>query len=178
MADTKRSLAAVLALLADNIAKAISPQDLRDAVVSLSPSFGSMYFSTPAETSITDQSTPTKAAGTTTSVSLSGFDMPANNRLRYTGSPDRHMHIACSLSFTAAANNKLIGLSIAKNGNSLVHSEVRRLVSTGADEGATALHADVMLSTNEYLEVFVSNETDTANLTVQRGYLFAQGMII
>ena len=43
MADTGRTLAALQALLADNTAGAISPQDLRDALVSCLGCYGEMY---------------------------------------------------------------------------------------------------------------------------------------
>ena len=177
MVDTARTKTALAAILADNTAGEISPQDVRDFLETMHPSFGSLHFSTAAETSIATQSVYVKAAGTTTSVNLHRVTMPADNRLTYTGTPTIHAHIACSLSMTAAGNNKLIGLGIAKNGTVLTHSIVQRQVGTGADVGSTALHADVSLATNDYLELWVSNETDTVNLTIELGYLFFLAMM-
>lgn len=182
MADTNRSLSALQALLADNNAGDISPQDVRDFLFSMKRPMGSYYITSASQTSISSQSTPVKAAGTT---ALSDntvaylFDMPANNRLRYTGTPDIHAHIAISTSMTTASNQKLVELSVYKNGTTqLAHSIVRRFVSTGADVGSTALHADVMLSTNDYIELWVANETDDTNLTIQFLYVFAVGMFV
>ena len=43
MADTIRTKAAILALLADNASQDISPQDLRDAIVSIFGVYGFLY---------------------------------------------------------------------------------------------------------------------------------------
>jgi len=143
---------------------------------------GSYYITSPSLTSIVSANTPVKAAGTT---ALSDntmaylFDMPANNRLRYTGTPDVHAHIAISTSMTASANQKIVELSVYKNGTTkLAHSVVRRFVSTGSDIGSTALHADCMLSTNDYIELWVANGTDDTDITIQYLYVFAVGMFV
>ena len=51
----------------------------------MAQSFGSMYISTSAPTSITGPGTQDKIAGTTTAGALNLFTMSANNRLQYTG---------------------------------------------------------------------------------------------
>lgn len=182
MADTRRSLTALQALLADNNTGAISPQDVRDLLVSAAPPYGSIYLSSSSETSIGGIGTWTKAAGTTTSTNLKEFTMPASNRLTYTGTPDVHVHVAVSVSMTSASNNQTVGLRIGKNGSAAgtdaVASEVRRFVSTGADIGSTAIHFDTMMSTNDYLELFVANHTSTGNLTIGYMYFFALGMLV
>lgn len=183
MVDTPRLVTDLQALLADNTIGAISPQDLRDMLVSLVVPYGSLYFTTPAPTT-PEAGVQIKALGTTTAVNLSGFDMPANNRLRYTGPVTRHAHIACSLSLTMAGNNEIAGLSIfhfdasAGSGAVLDHSHVERFISTGADIGSTALHADVMMDTNDYIELWVENHSNTSAITIVRGYLFVMGMTV
>lgn len=178
MADTARTKAALAALLADNVTEQISPQDIRDFLETMHPSFGSLYVSTAAETTVSVAGTYVKAAGTTTSVNLHRVTMPANNRLTYTGTPDIHAHIACSLSMTSINNNVTVGVGLAKNGTVLEHSKLNRRVGTGTDVGSTALHADAMMSTNDYLEIFISNETNTGNLQIEYGYLFFLGMMV
>ena len=183
MPDTLRSESAILALFADNTSGDISPQDLRDFVVSVNPGHGSMYVSGTAATTITIAGTYYKAAGTTTlSGSPSNFDMPADNRLRYTGSPDIHVHLACSISYTCGANNQVLGFKIYKyddsagSGATDTPSNIRDKIATGADIRTTALHADFMMSTNDYVELHVTNETSTNQPTIDKMYLFCLAM--
>lgn len=179
MVDTAKSITDLLASFPDNTTGLCTPQNLRDFVESFRPKYGSYYFTTPIETVIATVSTPVKALGTTTAVNLAGgFSMSTDNRLLYSGSVDVHAHIACSLSFTAAANNKKIGVMLAKNGAVIPHSLVYSTIGTGTYEGSTALHADVMLTSTDYLEIWIENSTDSVNATIQHGYLFALGMVI
>ena len=157
---------------------------LRDVLASLKPPFGSMYVSSSAETTIATKDVFVKVAGTTAAVNLMNFDMPSDNRLRYLGSSPRHMHVACSIGMTAAANNQITHWRIIHYDASedsttqLVHSDVQRKVGTATDIGSTALHCDVMMGENDYLELWVSNGTGTANITCDYMYMFALGMII
>jgi hypothetical protein len=182
MADTRRSKAALAALLADNTTGAISPQDIRDFLESAAPPFGSMYISTAADTSISQTSTYTKVAGTTTLTNADGFDMPANNRLRYTGAPDVHVHVAVTISMTTTGSNQVIFFRVGKNGSAVitdaVASTVARKVGTGADIGSTALHFDTMMSNGDYIELFVANDTSATNAQVDYMYFFALGMLV
>lgn len=179
MVDTLRSLSALQTLLADNSVGAISPQDVRDMLVSLQPPFGSLYVSTSAATTITIAGTYYKAAGTTTAVNLSSdFTMPANNRLQYNGASPRHMHIAATLSMTTAGTNDILGVALAVDDSVLTHSIIRRFVGTGSDIGSTALHGDVMLSSGSYIEVFVTNVSAAETVTLDYMYLFAMGMLV
>jgi len=181
MADTRRSLSALQTLLADNTTGAISPQDVRDLLVSASPPYGSIYVSTAAATTIAASSTYYKAAGTTTSTNLKEFDMPANNRLRYTGAADIHIHGVVTVALTTASSSQVIGLRVGKNGSASgtdsVASQVEHKTGTGTDVISTAIHVDTMLSTNDYLELWVANETTGSNLTIEFMYFFVMGML-
>jgi hypothetical protein len=183
MVDTVRTLSALQTLLADNTTADISPQDLRDFLVSAEPHYGSMYFSTPAATTPGGTGTPLKALGTTTSVSLRNFTMPASNRLTYGGAEPRHCSINASVSFITGGTNQLIALHLyhwddsASSGAVLAHSEVNRLVGTGSDEGATGLAGDVTLDTNDYIELWVENETSTNDITINHGYIHALAVL-
>lgn len=188
MADTQRSKSDIATLLADNTTQAISPQDVRDFMESLHFSFGSMYFSSSAETTISVANTFYKAAGTTTDVNLHRFSgktaLAVDNRLKYTGTPDVHIHGACSFSVSVASGtNKLVEVGIwhwddsAASGSILAHSIIETNQTTTAVQ-SSASHFDLVMSTNDYIELHVSNETDTVNVTVQYGYLFMLGMFI
>ena len=179
MADTERSLNDLLTNLFQDSqpAGSITPGDARDLIVSLSPPFGGLFFTLAAATTISVQGTMVKAAGTTALTNARNFTAPGDNRLTYTGVPDRHVHIAMSVSFTTSGSNEDISIAIAKNGVVLTHSKLTRFLATGQDHGATASHGDVVLSTNDFIEVFVTNEDSTADVTIQQGYMFAVGMI-
>jgi hypothetical protein len=179
MVDTQRSLSSLLSVLADNTTEQISPQDIRDVVETLRNGHGEIYVSSSAPTSIATSDSFVKASGTTTLSSNShNWTMPTDNRLTYGGTADRVVHIACSLSMTAASNQKLIRVAIAKTGAVLTGSEVQRFVSTGADVGSTALHAFTDVSAGDYIEVFVANGTSGGDLdcTVTHMNLFVMDM--
>ena len=180
MADTVRTLAELLVLLADNTSGAISEQDMRDVVVSLSPAHGGMYISTAIETSIagtsTDGSNAVKALGTTTAfASLQDMDMPASNRLRYTGAANRLFTIQVAISTIAAANSKVFGWYLAKNGTVITESLITRKQGTGADVGALALLWQIELAQNDYIEVFLEDQTDTTNATMNQMIMGMEG---
>ena len=85
---------------------------------------------------------------------------------------------------TADDNNQIIEPGIYHwddslgSGSVLESSKLQRKISTGADLGSTALHTDVMMDTNDYLELHIKNTTSGTNGTINLGYLFAMGMII
>jgi len=177
MVQTQRSVTALYAVLPDNTAGDISPEDVRDIVETLRNGHGELSTDTPAETSIAVAGTYVKAAGTTT---LSPFNhnwtMPQDNRLTYGGTADRVVHLALSVSFTSAGNNKNIRMRIAKNGVTVASSEVQRFVATGADVGSTALHHFDNVTPTDFFELWVTNMTDTVNLTVEQFNMFIMDM--
>lgn len=152
--------------------------DMRDVIVSLTPNYGGMYISTPAATTISVAGTMVKAAGTTTATNLRGMAMPTDNRLTYTGVPNQHLHIALSYSMTMAGINDNISVAVALNGVVDTASKLTRFVGTGTDQGAAASHTDLMVSTDDFIEIFVTNENATAAVTLEQGYLFAMAMIV
>ena len=170
MVDTQRDKAALAALFADNVSGDISPQDLRDFLESMHPSALSYYVSSSAETTIVTQSVYVKVAGTTTQVSARGFTH-SNNRATYTGTPDIHVFITASVSMTAAGTNVITAWRAAKNGTTIASSEVQRKVGTGTDIGALFIAAEADLSTNDYIEIFCANESDTTNMTADYMYV-------
>lgn len=180
MAETQRTEDdfnnASTGLFKDNTAGDISPQDLRDLVESLHLNFGTIYMSTAVETVISSGDTWTKSLGTTTSVSLRGFDMPANNRLRYTGTPSVHLHGIITLTSSTAAANKTLGYGAyfyddsAASGSVITSTEIRRR-HTSTDIGAAAVAFDQVVDTNDYIELHIKNITDSTNATVDYMYM-------
>ena len=172
MADTQRSVSAVLALLADNTAGDISAQDLRDAFVSWRMGMGQIYVAATDRATVTISDTTnyfevTNPVWTLSSGGVWVDESGGNGRLTYTGTADVMCHIACTISFTAASNNQVMHWRIGKNGTTDAASEVQRKVSTGADVGSTALHLVTSMTTGQYLSLWVRNATTASNVTLE-----------
>lgn len=172
MADARRSLAALQSLLADNTSGDISPQDIRDVLLSVVPPRGSFYVSAAAETTISGSGTWTKASGTTTSVSLVSFTMPANNRLTYAETQSRRALIAVSASIKPAATDKQIAVGVyhyddsGASGAILSDSVQTAYLTTATGETQYSLLAECTIETDDYLELHIKNDTDAVNATV------------
>jgi len=120
-----------------------------------------------------------KAAPISTGNFACGFDNGGadNGRLRYTGATTRDFHVALSWSVLGgAAPVDLLVVGVAKNGSVVAGSKVLQGVSNTQVQG-NALHVMVTLATNDYLELFFGNTTDTDDLTLYSLNIFAMGMV-
>lgn len=176
MADTRRSLSAILALLADNSAGNISAQDVRDWCLSTSLCHAGLYISSSAETTISASSTWYLAAGTSTETTANGFTVSTSNRVTYDGDPDVLAIAVASLSVSAASASKELSLGLGFNGS--IHSSSPQLVMAGTDPLGVTIVDLITLSTADYLELFVSNETDTTNATIEKANLLVLGLFV
>jgi hypothetical protein len=141
-------------------------------VANLQLQYGSCYISTPAETTISGATTPTKAAGTTTELATNGFSH-TDNRLTYTGTPTLKFVVNGLVSATKASGTSAdIRYAIAKNGTIVTGCSVSRNTTSTA-EGAMGFGGIITLATNDYVEIWVENLTNSDNLTVQEGSLTA-----
>jgi len=169
MAETQRTLASVLTLLADNTSGAISPTDLRDAVETLRPGHGEIYISSSAATTLSDTTTWVEAAGTytlSTSPTAHWWAEATNARLNYTGVADSLAEVSASVSMTSGSSTQDIEIGIGKNGTILTPSIVRRKIGTGSDVGAAPIVAQVDVSTTDYLSIMIRNITAANNVTL------------
>lgn len=98
-----------------------------------------------------------------------------NGRLTYTGTADRHFHIVSNFDMTCASNSQVISFQWHKDG-APIGVAVDRKVGTGSDVGAASLHTDAHLSTGEYIELWLTNDTSTASVTLGNVYMFMMGM--
>lgn len=117
-------------------------------------------------TTIANTGTPVKVAGTTTSQSITQKFTNTNNRATFTGAIVRTFRVSAILSCTSG-NNHQIGVYIAKNGNVL--NETESYITTGGTgraEGAK-VQGVVELTQNDFIEIFVENNTAITNITVQ-----------
>ena len=135
--------------------------------------YGELYISSSAATSVATVSTPLKAAGTTTTGDLSLFDddTGTNNRLKYKGTEPKVFHVLACISMTSASNNITFNIYIyvyddsGASGAVITSSKIQRKIGTGADIGALSTQTLVLLDTDDYVEVWVENITDDSNCT-------------
>lgn len=179
MPNLQRSITALYAVLPDNTAGAISPQDIRDIIETLRNGHGEMAVTVTAETTINNTEDHEDLAGT---YALSAFahnwDMNTNGQMRYIGPAHRICHFAVSVSLTSASNNQDLHLRVAKNGVSIAASDIDTRIGTGADVSAFALHAFTDVVTNDFFTLEVRNSTSTGNVTAETLNFFVMDMAI
>lgn len=168
--------------LADAATAQAAAEAAQADVDTVAKTYGEIYLTSTAATDLITQNTPVKVAGTTslsTAATSSDFDMPATNRLRYTGGTTMVMHCASSWSATGAGTNKTYNFYIYHNGSKLVESVVSRKLAVGADVGSSAIHVLVEMEQNEYLELFVEcTDVSVSDITITTLNLFCMGMRI
>jgi len=134
---------------------------------------GEIYSET--ETTITgSSSTKTLIDNTTTlsSNSMGDWDSPSDGRLRYTGTKTMTFHAGATISFkSTAGNNQQIELEMRKNGTKITGSKVLS-TADNAEYASTAIHIFAQLATNDYLEIYVINNTGSNNVVVNSFNLF------
>lgn len=180
MADTKRSLASLLALLADNTTGDISAQDMRDVVVSLGSDYGDMYM-TPensTETVIADTTNFFPIGGTFVFKSGLDWDMNTNGQLRYIGAAARSVKVTASCTFTSASNNQTLEFALAKNGVVVPGTYVDKRVNTGADVRSLTVVGLDTFTTNDYASIMVRNQSSAANCTIKHMNVCATGYVL
>ena len=128
---------------------------------------GNIYLSIPVATPIATVNVPMKVSGTTTAANLFRVTNPANNRITYTGTKARNFQAMVSLSLTSAANTKEYSFFIAKNGTILPESKQTVKILNSGDENSLTVSCTVQLATNDYVEVWVEDNTDATDPTIQ-----------
>ena len=164
------------ALVDDNVSvtKKVTLTELRQGLDALCAK-GALSMTTPA--SVTVGAGVDAVAGGTTTLSADSnlFDMPANSRLRYTGTPTIKVVVSAALSITTDTNNIVTAMSIGKNGTIVSPSIISRKIGTGADVGAISLSWLVELATNDFVELFMSHDSGgNVGMTVEKLSLVAQ----
>lgn len=126
---------------------------------------GSMYISSSSTTTISTVDTPVKIAGTTTTAEEFRVDDDGgtDNRLRYTGEHTRHFTVICTMGVDSAGNNKTYTIYVAKNGTVLPESGVPRKIAGGGDVGSIAVSVTTEMETDDYIEMWVENNSDTTD---------------
>ena len=136
-----------------------------DAMVSLN--------SNATETVIGTISTPVKVAGTWVVELADHFTADTTGKITYVGERDLPSPIDIVTTVSAASgSNKDITVLLAKNGTVIANSGKTNRVGQN-DPKATPVIWRLTLTTNDYLELFVQNDTDTINLIVESAILRA-----
>ena len=111
-------------------------------------------------TVIASTATPVKAAGTFVVGDIStGWTATTDGRITHTGPSSRHIINAIATLDTSSGANHKLSLYIAKNG-AVISTKMTATISAGSPH-AIATFANVILATNDYLEIFVRNESTT-----------------
>ena len=176
MADTQRTISDLLTtIFHDGQTASITANALRDLIVTLQPQYGSSFFTNnTTETDVITAGVYIPIIGVAGTDASSSDITVANGRMTYTGAEPRHFFTVGNLSMTAASNGKVIALKFAKNGV-VMGAPVERYISNGSDIGAAGLTCDVTLDTNDYLEIWGTNLTDTTNFTIKSFSFFGTG---
>lgn len=172
MAETQRTIADLITRLADNTVGAISPEDVRDIIASLRPSYGQIYVPAAAAAAVTISNTTGYFECSAPAWTLSGSahnvdESDGNGRLTYTGATTLRALVTCTVSMTCVGSNDVLHFRIGKNGVTDAASEVQRKIGTGSDVGAAALTFATDLTTGDHVSLFVRNATATDNVTIE-----------
>ena len=152
-----------------NIVNAINriTEALQCVVISACGTLASFYLSATAPTTVTVAGTYYKIAGTTVKNKALNFDH-ANNKLTYTGTKPIILHIEAAISFSSDTNNVVAKGCVAVNGVALTNSEMEMKVLTGSDISCIAIHWEVELEPNDYVELFCTCDNAGAVLTATK----------
>lgn len=173
MVDTIRQRSELLTLLADNTSGAISPQDLRDFVVTALGGYGGVYVSTPVSaftcTSSTERTFPAYDATTASSDVVAA--VPAST-LTLPVAGDYLVMFDISGSFDS--NIVSAEFKVAKNGTATSFTTTGDFTTSGTIY-AVGTHGIITCAADDVLSVRVETDT-TADFTISSG-TFACAML-
>lgn len=106
-----------------------------------------------------------KVAGSTTSSSVTSKFTNTDNRATYVGALTRFFKVTATMSLTSGNGNQ-IGAYIAKNGTIVGDSEIYVTTNAGGRAENVMIQTLVQLTGNDYVEIFVENNTAANNITV------------
>ena len=118
------------------------------------------------ETVISVATTPVLVAGTWVVEEISQFAGTVAGRLTYGGSKIAKLPVTVSLTGAPVSGvNKIITYYLFKNGVEITGAVQDNIISAGSPKNTTLIW-QLDLNTDDYLEVFVSNDTDTINILI------------
>ena len=170
MVDTVRTLAQLQALLADNETGNISPQDLRDFLVSALGVYGGISIDEGVDIQ-TPGTSPEKIDQFTANLPAVGLTPDhAQDRITVDAGSDGMYLIAAQVSFSGT-NNAGFHVYIYKNGATTGPFAFHRKLGAGGDIGSASILGLVSLVEADFIELWVAAETGTPNFTVEDSQL-------
>lgn len=132
-----------------------------------SSEIGQMYMSGNATvTTIATANTFVKAAGTTTANTINQKFTHTSNRLTFTGGITRFFRVN-AIATASSSNGNIVSVAIAKNGTVITESESKAAIPGNNKVENLKSHALVELTSTDYIEVFVANDS-TNDITVEQ----------
>lgn len=122
-------------------------------------------------TATTSPNTWKKALGTTTADANNSKFNHASNRLTYVGGFTTTFHIFVNCNMTSN-NNQNLSIGLAKNGTIITQSEMTVRATNSAQPYFAATQFPIIMSANDYVELFVINNTSTSDITVSDMNMF------
>ena len=116
-------------------------------------------------TTITVIGAEVKVSGTTTSATITQKFTNTDNRATYTGAIQRDFKVSAVFSVESGNNNE-VGAYIAKNGTVIPSSEIYVTTNAGGRAEAGICQTIVDLTQDDYIEVFVENNSSTTNVVM------------
>ena len=117
-------------------------------------------------TTISTAGTPVKGAATYVVGIQSGFTGDTTGKIVYNGTSARVAAVHVSATFSpVASNNQEIFIQIAKNGAVEAGSKITRKVDAAESANASSFF-NVSLAQNDYIELYIGNDTSTDNVVL------------
>jgi hypothetical protein len=168
MADTQKTLAALITLFADNTSGDISPQDLRDFLVSVFGGYGSIYVNggSTAQTGISG--TPAKMTGFAVN-GISSGTTPDHTSDNITIITAGDYLINASVSFVGSSSD-VFQVEIYNNTTGTGYA-FNRFISAGGDTGSASCNALITCAASDEISLYISSSTGGTSFTPQEASL-------
>jgi len=132
-----------------------------------SRTYGYLYMNGNATATATSTTnTYVKVAGTTTATLLQKMTNPSSNRLTYIGKRSITPRVFIAVSGESPNNTGALSVALAKNGTVITSPRASITSMTSSQGFQLVLDSEVSLVTNDYLEVFIANNSGTSSYTI------------
>lgn len=167
MADTQRSLAALQALFADNVAGDISEQDLRDFLVSVLGGYGGIHLAAAAAAQGVEVA-PAKMTGFDTNMLSFGVTPDHTNDI-ITIDTTAVYHVELDVAFSGSAN-AIFTMQLYRLGVAVPGAFLTRKLTGGGDVGSAGFGMCVACTAADELDVRVSADAGSKTMTLEAGH--------
>jgi hypothetical protein len=128
--------------------------------------YGEMYSNNNAvATTMSSQNTFYKMANATSAGLMNNFTH-TTGRLTYAGTGPKTFHINVSLDAQVSQANQVLGFQIYLNGVAVAKSNAICMIQNIPDRQHLSLNSLIALNTNDYLELYVANNTANVSVTI------------